>query len=239
MTPLGPPVSQPTALRPSSAAVLEGRTVRLINLRPEHADHLFPLVGGNDATIASLWTYMLDGPWNDIEAFRSAVTAKSKLTDPCFFAIQDSSTGRVLGQLSLMNIVPEHLRVEIGSVLFSPALQRTTGATEAVYLLIQYAVEILGYRRVEWKCNALNQASQNAAVRLGFSFEGVFRQHMVLKGRSRDTAWYSILKEEWEQKNIKKALELWLREANFDAEGRQKKGLVEIRKELEDLTSSH
>ncbi|KAF5866893.1 hypothetical protein ETB97_008698 [Aspergillus alliaceus] len=233
--PLGPPVSQPTALRPS-AVVLEGRTVRLLHLSPEHADQLFLLVGGNDETKAALWTYMMDGPWSDIETFRAAVTAKSMSTDPFFFAIQDSSSGRVVGQLSLMSIVPGQLRVEIGSVLYSPALQRSTGATEAVYLLLQYVFESLGYRRVEWKCNALNQASQSAAVRLGFTFEGVFRQHMVVKGRSRDTAWYSILQEEWEQKHIKESLELWLQESNFDLEGRQRKGLAEIRKELEHHT---
>ncbi|OGM40040.1 hypothetical protein ABOM_011472 [Aspergillus bombycis] len=232
---LGLAVSRPAALRPSAVS-LEGRTVLLVRLSPAHADQLFSLVGGDDETKARLWTYMMDGPWNTIEAFRDVVKAKSTSTDPFFFAIKDATTCRVVGQISLMSIVPEHLRVEIGSVLFSPDLQRSTGATEAVYLLVQYALQVLGYRRIEWKCNVFNQASRRAALRLGFTFEGIFRQHMVVKGRSRDTAWYSIVKEEWEGNHIRRSLELWLQETNFDVEGIQREALGEIRNKFKEGT---
>lgn len=131
-----------------------------------------------------------------------------------------------------MSIVPEQLRLEIGWVLFSPALQRTTGATEASYLLLKYAFEELGYRRVEWKCNALNEGSRRAAERLGFVFEGVFRQHMVVKGRNRDTAWFSMLREEWDCRGVKEALEDWLAEDNFDESGAQRRSLEGIREGL-------
>jgi RimJ/RimL family protein N-acetyltransferase len=119
-----------------------------------------------------------------------------------------------------MRIDPVHRGIEVGSILYTPALQRTTGATEAMYLMARHAFEDLGYRRYEWKCNALNQPSRRAALRFGFTFEGIFRQHMIVKGRNRDTAWYSMLDSEWPAR--KAAFERWLNPANFDAGGRQK-----------------
>ncbi|KAE8393155.1 acyl-CoA N-acyltransferase [Aspergillus alliaceus] len=130
-----------------------------------------------------------------------------------------------------MSIVPEHLRCEIGWVLFSPGLQRTTGATEAAFLLLWYVFEELGYRRVEWKCNNLNGGSKRAAVRLGFTFEGVFREHMVVKGENRDTAWFSLLRREWEGA-VREAFVGWLDGANFDEMGRQRRGLEAMRGEV-------
>jgi RimJ/RimL family protein N-acetyltransferase len=178
---------------------------------------------------------MPDGPFSDLETFQEAITAKSRSSDPFYFAVidlrqegQNPTAGHAVGYLSLMNIVPQHLSIEIGNVLFSPTLQRTTVATEAFYLALKYAIEDLGFRRVEWKCNALNAPSRRAAARLGFTFEGIFRQHMVIKGRNRDTAWFSMLRDEWAG-GIKGAMEEWLQESNFDEAGRQKKSLEELR----------
>lgn len=182
---------------------------------------------------------MLDGPYGDHGAFRASITAKSSSVDPFFFAIIDnnglkgSSKGKIVGLFSLMRITPDHLTLEIGNILFSPSLQRTTAATEAIYLLTQHAFKDLRYRRIEWKCNALNDPSRRAALRLGYSFEGVFRQHMIVRGRNRDTAWYSMLKDEWDG-SLGKAMEQWLDESNFDADGKQKKKLEEFRNDILD-----
>ncbi|KAE8135636.1 acyl-CoA N-acyltransferase [Aspergillus pseudotamarii] len=232
-TPLGDSVNQPSA-QPPTPKKLQGRTIDLIHLSPSHTEALWSLVGGtSDPTKASAWTYLPEGPYpeTDFDKFQVSVTTKCNSTDPLFYAIVDK-TQKVLGWITLMSIVPEQLRLEIGWVLFSPALQRTTGASEASYLLLKYAFEELGYRRVEWKCNALNKGSRRAAERLGFVFEGVFRQHMVVKGRNRDTAWFSMLREEWDGRGVKEALEGWLAEDNFDESGAQRRGLEAIREEL-------
>lgn len=232
--PLGPVVALPPAKLPSEDT-LTGRTVALTKLHTDQAAQLFPLIGGNDESKAVLWDYMADGPFSDLESFQEAIAAKSRSSDPFYFAVidlrqedQNPTAGHAVGYLSLMNIVPQHLSIEIGNVMFSPTLQRTTVATEAFYLLLKYAIEDLGFRRIEWKCNALNAPSRRAALRLGFTFEGIFRQHMVIKGRNRDTAWFSMLRDEWEG-GIKGAMEEWLRESNFDESGRQKKSLEELR----------
>ncbi|GIK04326.1 hypothetical protein Aspvir_008405 [Aspergillus viridinutans] len=213
--PLGPVVTLPPAKLPSEVT-LTGRTVALTKLNASHAAQLVPLIGGDDERIAALWDYMPDGPFNDLTTFQEAITAKSKSSDPFYFA---------------------NLSIEIGNVLFSPTLQRTTVATEAFYLVLKYAIEELGFRRIEWKCNALNAPSRRAALRLGFTFEGIFRQHMVIKGRNRDTAWFSMLRDEWEG-GIKDAMEAWLQESNFDGSGRQKKRLEELRMERQSITQN-
>lgn len=231
--PLGPVVALPPAQLPSEVTLI-GRTVALTKLSADHAAQLFPLVGGDDATKIALWDYMADGPFSDPITFQEAIAAKSRSSDPFYFAVidirqnPDPEKGHAVGYLSLMNIVPQHLSIEIGNVLFSPTLQRTTVATEAFYLALKYAIEDLGFRRVEWKCNALNAPSRRAALRLGFIFEGIFRQHMVIKGRNRDTAWFSMLREEWEG-GVKGAMEEWLQESNFDESGAQQKSLEELR----------
>jgi RimJ/RimL family protein N-acetyltransferase len=167
-----------------------------------------------------LWTYLFDGPFDDESTFMRALTNKAASQDPLFFAIVDRATGKAVGVAALMRIEPAHRVIEVGSILYAPALQRTRGSTEAMYLLARYVFETLGYRRYEWKCHALNEPSRAAALRLGFTFEGIFRQHMIIKGRNRDTAWYSMLDVEWPAR--KRAFEAWLAPENFDGNGRQK-----------------
>ena len=145
------------------------------------------------------------------------------MNDPLFFAIIDNSTGRAVGYKALMRIDAANLVIEVGKVLYGKSLQRTKGATEAQYLFAAYIFNILGYRRYEWKCNNLNEPSKRAAERLGFIFEGVFRQQLIVKGRNCDTAWFSILDSEWPQR--KAALEAWLDPGNFDSQGCQVKSL--------------
>jgi RimJ/RimL family protein N-acetyltransferase len=138
----------------------------------------------------------------------------------------DRATGRAVGYASYLRIEPAHRVIEVGSILYTPLLQRTRGATEAMYLMARYIFEELGYRRYEWKCDSRNEPSRRAAERLGFTFEGIFRQHMIVKGGNRDTAWYSMLDSEWGER--KAAFERWLDPGNFDAAGRQRTGLAPV-----------
>ncbi|OJJ45742.1 hypothetical protein ASPZODRAFT_152745 [Penicilliopsis zonata CBS 506.65] len=235
--PVGLPVDLPPAQLPS-ASTLPGRTVSLERLTLEHADGLFACLGGTDAAHRPLWTYIPDGPYEDVDSFRASLAAKIASAN-YFFAVIDrravvdgtpnSLFGREVGYICLMRIEPAHFCVEMGHVLFSPFLQRTVCASEAVYLLACYAIDTLGYRRLEWKCDSLNAKSRHAALRYGFAFEGIFRQHLVIRGRNRDTAWFSILREEW-QGSLRGAMEAWLDEANFNENGTQKRRLEEFRK---------
>ncbi|PYI09304.1 acyl-CoA N-acyltransferase [Aspergillus sclerotiicarbonarius CBS 121057] len=229
----GPLVSLTPALLPSHNTILSGHFIRLEKLESKHAGDLFGLIGGGDPARTWLWDFMGDGPYPELNAFEKNITARSTSPDPFFFAIIDqrgttSTFGKAIGYLSLMRITPDHWSVEIGNVMFSSALQRTPASTEAIYLLAQHAFEDLNYRRVEWKCDALNIPSRMAATRLGFTFEGTFRQHMVVKGRSRDTSWFSIVQKEW-QDGVKGALEQWLDAGNFYEDGRQKTKLQDLR----------
>jgi RimJ/RimL family protein N-acetyltransferase len=147
--------------------------------------------------------------------------------DPLFYAVVDRETGSARGMASLMRIDPENGVIETGHIWFAPVLQRTRQATEAIFLLARYSFDDLGYRRFEWKCDSLNQRSRRAAERFGFVFEGVFRQHMVIKGRNRDTAWFSMLDGEWPP--VRAGFKAWLAAGNFDGEGRQRRSLGEIR----------
>ncbi|MDQ1472681.1 MAG: hypothetical protein QOJ99_4161 [Bryobacterales bacterium] len=183
-----------------------------------HGEALWNAVGGLDN--ASLWDYMPDGPFPTRASLDGVLRAKSVSEDPLFFAILDASTGLAAGHTSLMRIDPKNRVIEAGGIMYSPALQRTRGATEAMYLMARYAFEALGYRRYEWKCNALNEPSRSAALRLGFQYEGTFRQHMIIKGRNRDTAWFSMLDSEWPARRV--AFERWLAPENFNSDGRQK-----------------
>ena len=144
-----------------------------------------------------LWRYLFNGPYTDEAEFRAWLEGREKLEDPLFFTILDREAGAAVGYCSLMRIDAVHRVIEVGNILYLPCLQRTVGATEAMYLLARYVFEELGYRRYEWKCDALNAPSRRAAQRLGFTFEGIFRQHMIVKGKNRDTAWYSMLDAEW------------------------------------------
>ena len=200
--------------------MLQGRFGRVEKLDAAHAADLWQAVQGHDR----IWTYMPSyGPFPDAAAFSAWVGQRAALEDPYSYAIVDAG-GRTLGIFALMAIRPEHRVIEVGNVVYAPALQRTPLATEAQYLLARYAFETLGYRRYEWKCDALNAASRRAALRYGFTFEGVFRQHMIGKGRSRDSAWYAMLEGEWPA--LKSVFERWLKPENFDAEGRQKSALA-------------
>ena len=202
--------------------VLSGTAVTLAPLDARaHADELLEAFRGAD----HLWTYLTYGPFANDDAFRAHITGCSASDDPLFFAILENASGRASGHAALMRIEPDHRVIEVGHVLYSPALQRTRGATEAMYLLARRVFEDLGYRRYEWKCNALNAASRAAAVRLGFTFEGVFRQHMIVKGRNRDTAWFSMLDSEWPLR--RREFERWLAPENFDAAGTQLSRLVQ------------
>jgi RimJ/RimL family protein N-acetyltransferase len=232
LRPKGPLCSFTPALLPS-AKILSGRTITLEKLEPKHADDLFNVTGGNDPSREALWDYMFEEPFSDFYTFKESIASKSASSDPFFYAIIDQrktlpTFGKAVGYIALMRLVPNHLGVEIGHVMFSSALQRTTGATEAIYLLVQHSFHDLGYRRLEWKCNSLNEPSRRAALRLGFTFEGIFRQHMIVKGRSRDTAWFSILKDEWDA-SLKSSMEKWLSADNFKEDGSQVKSLQDLR----------
>ncbi len=212
---------QSDAKRPGRI-VLKGRYIAITPLDAQlHGDALWDGTRGeqNDA----LWQYLGEGPFRNREDFDKTIEGMAASEDPLFFAIVDRALKRAVGRASYLRIDPKHGSIEVGSILYSPALQRTRGATEAMYLMARHAFEDLGYRRYEWKCNALNAPSRRAALRLGFTFEGIFRQHQIVKGRNRDTAWFSMLDNEWPER--KKAFENWLDPSNFTTDGKQKQGL--------------
>ncbi len=202
---------------------LEGRHVNIAPLRAHHTDALWGAL--QDPETYHLWDYLFDGPYEDLQSFSESIDRKSKSQDPIFYAIEEAATGRALGHAAYMRIEPHHRVIEVGSILYTPALQRTAAATEAMYLMAQHVFEDLQYRRYEWKCNALNLPSRRAALRLGFTFEGIFRQHMIVKGRNRDTAWFSMLDTEWPERKIE--FERWLHPSNFDSEGNQLTALTQ------------
>jgi RimJ/RimL family protein N-acetyltransferase len=168
---------------------------------------------------------MAYGPFAENRAFAAWLAEREKLADPFYYAIVDKA-GRALGLATLMSTRPDMRVIEVGNIMLGPSLQRSPLATEAQFLLARYCFEMLGYRRYEWKCDALNAASRRAALRLGFAFEGVFRNHMIVKGRSRDTAWFAMTDADWPAR--RSAFERWLATTNFDAEGRQKTRLSEL-----------
>jgi RimJ/RimL family protein N-acetyltransferase len=222
--PIGPLVDPAPAPRPDRIA-LPGRFVTLTPLEARHADELFEATCGTGH--ASLWAYMPDGPFTDRATFAENIARKAASADPLFFVVLDNATRRAVGHAALMRIDPANRVIEVGNIMYGSSLQRTPGATESMALLGSYVFDQLGYRRYEWKCNALNAPSRAAAARLGFSFEGVFRQHMIVKGRNRDTAWFSILDGEWPA--CRTAFEGWLAPDNFDATGRQRRSLADLR----------
>lgn len=222
--PIGPRVDATPARRPPRTS-LHGRTVAVVPFdRSAHAEELFN--GTNGPERERLWCYLGDGPFDSRAAFDAYLARWLDRDDPVLYAIVDRAGGRTVGHAAFMRIEPAHRVIEVGNVLFSPALARTVGATEAMVLMMRHAFADLGYRRYEWKCNALNAPSRAAALRLGFTFEGVFRSHMIHKGRSRDTAWFSILDTEWPARAA--AFDAWLSPDNFSADGRQRKRLAEL-----------
>ena len=168
------------------------------------------------------WSYLPYGPFAEQDAFEAWLAAECQIDDPFFFAIIDTVSGQAAGMLSFMRIKPEHGSIEVGHVHYGPSIQRGRVTTEAMYLMMRWAFEA-GYRRYEWKCHGLNQRSRASAQRLGFSYEGVFRDHLIHRGRTRDTAWYACVASEWPA--LKTAFETWLDDANFDKDGTQRQRL--------------
>jgi RimJ/RimL family protein N-acetyltransferase len=216
--PIGDPVNASAAGLPAPVNLV-GRFGQLVKLDAErHSAALWGAVKGHD----QIWTYMAYGPFADDAALSSWIHERAELSDPYSFAVVDRAS-HALGIAALMAIRPSMRVIEVGNILLSPALQRKPLATEIQYLLARYVFETLGYRRYEWKCDALNAASRRAALRFGFTFEGVFRQHMIVKGRNRDTAWFAMLDSEWPQRKL--AFERWLAPDNFDERGQQRASL--------------
>ena len=224
--PIGPEVDAHPAPRPERRA-LSGRFVDLVPLDPKvHAESLWAESHGQ--TKDAIWQYLFEPPFPDFESFKAHLERKAASEDPLFFAIVDKATGKAFGYETLMRIDTTHRVIEVGNIMYGASLQRTPGATEAQYLLARYVFDDLGYRRYEWKCNALNAPSRRAAERFGFTYEGLFRQHMMVQGRNRDTAWFSMLDHEWPLR--KTAFERWLAPENFDAGGRQRQSLGALQK---------
>jgi RimJ/RimL family protein N-acetyltransferase len=204
---------------------MEGRWARLEPFTVEaHAGDLFAAF--SEDTEGDLWRFRDVGPFVDEDAFTAHARATMTGNDPLFFAIMDRNNRRALGSAAFMRITPAHGVIEVGTITFSPRLKRTRLATEAMFLMARRAFDELGYRRYEWKCDDRNEPSKRAALRLGFTFEGVFRKHMVIKGRNRDTAWFAMTDDDWPA--VKAAFEQWLAPDNFDEAGRQKVGLSEL-----------
>ncbi len=234
-------------VQPPRPVTLRGRSVTLEPLDADrHSAAIWNAVRGHD----EVWTWLSDGPYASESALRAALAEKQASQSAVFLAILPTPGGKLAnsayvpgpyvpspsvpgpfvpvphpaaGYASYMRLEPAHGVVEVGNILLSPGLQRTTAATEAMYLMARHVFDDLGYRRYEWKCNAENEPSRRAALRLGFSFEGIFRQHMVIKDRNRDTAWFAMLDHEWPAR--KRAFEAWLDPQNFDARGVQKNSL--------------
>lgn len=220
--PLGPEVD-PTP-RPLPARVaLRGTHAVLEPLHARHAPELWDAAQGADAS----WAYMPYGPFPTREAMTAYVGELAAMHDPLAWAVRPVSTGVVSGWLTLMEIAPRHAAIELGHIWFAPRMQRTRAATEAMFLLLRLAADDLGYRRLTWKCNALNAPSVRAARRLGFEYEGTLRSVLVVKGRLRDTAYFSILADEWPAR--RDAMVRWLDPANFAPDGTARRGLAELR----------
>ncbi len=208
---------------------MRGRYCRLEPIDPDrHAAQLFA-ANAADAD-GRMWTYMNHGPFDTLEQYRTWMDASCMGDDPMFHTIIDEASGEALGVAAYLRINKANGVMEVGSIAYAPALQRTRAATEAMFLMMQRVFDELGYRRYEWKCDALNAGSRAAALRLGFTFEGVFEQAILYKGRNRDTAWYAITDKRWP--SVKAAFESWLSPDNFDDDGRQKR-------KLDRLTSDH
>jgi RimJ/RimL family protein N-acetyltransferase len=219
---LGDPVDWSPVPTPSGE-VLQGERVLLRPFDP--AADAGPL---HDATRddPAIWTYLPIGPFESGEEMEITIAAEAAAEGYVYYAIEPAGAGSALGQAAYMRIEPRNGTIEIGSIWFAPRLQRTAAATEAIYLLGRHAFDDLGYRRLEWKCNALNAGSRRAAERFGFRFEGIFRKHQVVKGRNRDTAWFSILDDEWPA--VRDAFDAWLDPENFDVDGRQRSSLAAL-----------
>lgn len=201
---------------------LEGRQVRLERLDADtHAADLHRAFSADDA----IWDYLPYGPFSSASGYHRWVKDTATGPDPMFMALRDTATGRCGGVASYLRIAPDSGSIEVGHICLAPEMQRSRAATEAMFLLMQWAFDA-GYRRYEWKCDALNLPSRRAAQRLGFSYEGIFRQATIVKGRNRDTAWFAVIDKEWP--GLREAYRTWLAPANFDARGRQRERLSDL-----------
>ncbi len=221
--PIGAPLPDWQGAKPLRHQTLTGRLCEVVPLTTAHTGALHDAFCQD--TTGTLWTYMPQGPFDTAAAYAAWVAEACSSADPLFFAIIDKANQRPVGVASYLRITPDMGVAEVGWITFSPSLKRSATATEAMYLMMRNAFD-LGYRRYEWKCDALNAASRRAALRLGFTYEGTFRQAVVYKGRNRDTAWFSITDEEWP--TIKARLEDWLAPDNFDADGQQRRALGQL-----------
>ena len=223
--PLGAAVDWTPVQRPTRTPLAGAHVVLRPVVAATDAESLYAAAhppGGDGA----IWTYLPDGPYESPRQLRRMLEWAETSDDPIYFTIAPLPDERPLGICSYLRIEPDHGAIEIGHIWFGATLQRTTAATEAIYLLAAHAFDDLRYRRLEWKCNALNAASRRAAERFGFSFEGVFRNHQVVKGRNRDTAWYAITDADWPA--IRAGFQAWLASANLDPDGRQRRPLGEL-----------
>ncbi|MGO9760616.1 MAG: GNAT family N-acetyltransferase [Solirubrobacteraceae bacterium] len=223
--PLGDELDWKPVRRPEGGSMLGAHIlVRPVNAASDAAP-LFSVSHPPDGDPA-IWTYLPDGPYESPDHLRQTLAWAETSHDALYFTLVRVADERPLGLASYLRITPEFGVIEIGHIWFGAPLQRTTAATEAIYLLLDHAFDELGYRRVEWKCNALNAASRRAAERFGFTYEGVFRKHQVVKGRNRDTAWYAITDEEWPA--IRRGFQTWLAPENMDGEGQQRRSLGDL-----------
>jgi RimJ/RimL family protein N-acetyltransferase len=219
--PIGPIVNPlPTGAAPDLRP-LHGRWMRLDPVSVAH--HGVALWNSFSQQQDNLWTYMPYGPFDNEATFLDWLKAKETARDPWFYAFVKRDTGEALGMGAFMRLDAPNGAIEIGNIWMAPALQRTREATEAIYLMMRHCFDDLGVRRLEWKCDALNAPSRKAAARFGFEFEGLFRQHFIIKGRNRDTAWFAMIDKDWPR--ARAGFEAWLDEGNFDAEGRQRVNL--------------
>ena len=209
-------ITPPPALVPSRTP-LKGQYVTLEPLEADkHAEALFEASHGSEEAL-KIWDYLTYGPWPDVDAYAQTLRSQSASFDPVFYAIRSNETGQFGGQASFLDIQAQNGVTEIGHIWFGPEMQRTSAATEALFLMLCHAMDDLGYRRMQWRCNALNDKSRSAARRLGFRFEGIFYNSLIFKGMNRDTAWYSILDDEWSE--VREKIGAWLDSSNFDADG--------------------
>jgi RimJ/RimL family protein N-acetyltransferase len=218
-----------TSARPPERSAIQGATVTLDPLDPTR--HGASLYAAGSSPL--LWEYLPYGPFGSELEFTTWLAQRALSTDPLFFAVIDRGEDRAQGMASYQRIVPAHGVIEIAHIWFSPALQNTRQSTEALFLLAGQAFDQRGYRRLEWKCDARNGPSRAAAERLGFKFEGIFRQHMVVKGRNRDSAWFAMLDRDWP--TIRRAFAAWLAPSNFDRDGNQRRSLAAVRDEISSL----
>ncbi len=226
MTPPPGPLVDATPRALPQRTALRGQYVVLEPLHKRHAGELWHAAQGADES----WTYLPSGPYATLDAMITAINNTASDPNRVSWAVRPVTTGAASGWLSLMDIQPFNASIELGGVWFAPVMQRTRAATEAMFLPLKLAADDLGYRRLAWKCNALNAPSKRAAERLGFVYEGQHRMHMITKGRRRDSDWYSIIEDEWPSR--RDALLAWLAPDNFAPDGTARRGLAEIRETL-------